>query len=57
VDKTKKNSLPWHHPLKNLKTNFRLIIYSRSSTEAENAAKIDEADVEIIGLTKIGRLL
>jgi len=33
------------------KTDLRLIIYSHSSTNPENVAKIDPVDVEIIGLT------
>ena len=35
------------------KTNFRSFIYSHSSTNTENLAKIGQVDVEIIGLTEI----
>jgi len=35
------------------KTNFRLIMYSHSSTKSENFAKIGPVDVEIIGLSGI----
>jgi len=37
-------------PLKNLKPNFRFIIYSRSSTKPAHLVKIGPADFEIIGL-------
>ena len=40
LDKAVKNWLPWQRPLTNRKTNFRLIIYSRSSNNPENLAKI-----------------
>jgi len=36
------------------KTNFRLIIYSHSSTNPENLAKIGPVILEIIGLILIG---
>jgi len=46
---------PWQPPLRDRKkTNFRLIIYSHSSTNPENFAKIGSVDVEI-GLTKIAK--
>jgi len=32
VNKTNKNWLPWQRPAKDEKTNFRLIIYSHSSS-------------------------
>jgi len=51
VDKTNKNWLPWQRPLKDRKTNFRLITYSHSSTKSENLAKIGQVALEIIGLT------
>jgi len=35
------------------KTNFRLIMYSHSSTKSENFAKIGPVDVEIICLSGI----
>jgi len=35
------------------KTNFRLIIYSHSSTNPENLAKIGPADFKIAGLAEI----
>jgi len=35
------------------KANFRLIVYSHSSTKRENLAKIFLVDVEIIGLKRI----
>jgi len=40
MDKTYKNWLPWQRPLRDRKTNFRLIIHIRSSTNPENLAKI-----------------
>ena len=43
VDKANKNWLLWQRPLKDQKTNFRLIIYSYSSTDPENLAKIGPA--------------
>jgi len=48
-----KNWLPRQHSSKNRKTNFRLIIYGRSSTNPANLAKIGQVDVEIIGLKEI----
>ena len=45
------NWLPWQRPLKNRKSNFRLIIFSRSSVLLQNLAKIGPVDFEIIGLT------
>jgi len=39
--------------LKDRKTNYRLIVYSHSSTNTANVAKIDAGDGEIIGLTEI----
>jgi len=39
-------------PLKDQKTNFRLIIYSHSSNDSENLALIGPADVEVIGLAR-----
>jgi len=53
VDKTKKKWLPWQRPLRDRKTNFRLIIHSQSSTNPETVVKIRPADFEIIGLTEI----
>jgi len=53
VDKTNKSWLPWQRPLMDRKTNFRLIVYSRSSTKPENLAKIGSVDVEITALTGI----
>jgi len=38
------------------KTNFRLIIYGRSSTNPANLAKIGQVDVEIIGLKEIFKI-
>ena len=40
VDKAYKNLLPQQRPLRDQKTNFRLIIYGHSSTNHENLAKI-----------------
>ena len=45
VDKANKNWLPSQRPLRNQKTNFRLIIYSHSSTNPENLAKISRVDL------------
>jgi len=38
------------------KNNFRLIIYSQTSTNNENLAKIGSVEFEIIGLTKIVKI-
>jgi len=43
----------WQRLLKDRKTNYRLIVYSHSSTNTANLAKIDAVDGEIIGLTEI----
>jgi len=48
-----KKWLPWQRPLRDRKTNFRLIIHSQSSTNPETVVKIRPADFEIIGLTEI----
>jgi len=53
VDKTNKHWLPWQRPLKNKKNNFIFIIYSNSSTNPANLAKIGPANGEIIGLTEL----
>jgi len=53
VDKTINNWLPWQRPLRDPTANFRLIIYSHSSANPENLAKIGRVDVEIIGLKEI----
>jgi len=51
--KTDKMWLPWQRPLMDRKIYFRLIIYSRSSTDPENLATIGPVDFEIIGLMGI----
>jgi len=51
LDKTNNNRLSRQRPLRDLKTNFASIIYSRSSTNHEHLATIDPVDLEIIGLT------
>jgi len=56
MDKTNKNWLPRQRPSSDRKTTFRLIIYSHSSTNQENSAKIDPADSEITGLTGIVKI-
>jgi len=43
---------PWGS-LSDRKTNFRLVIYSCSSTNPANLAKIGPVGAEIIGLTRI----
>jgi len=53
MDKTNKSWLPWQHPLRDLKGNFRQIIYSHRSAKPDNLAKIGLVDFEIIGLTEI----
>jgi len=53
VDKTNRNWLQWQSPLRDQKTNFRLIIYSHSSTNPEKLAKTSPVDFEIAGLTGI----
>ena len=54
VDKTNKDWLPWQRPLmRDRETSFRSIIYSHSSANPENLAKIGQVDFEIIGLTEI----
>ena len=55
VDRSNKNWLPWRRPLRDRKTNFRLIIYSHSSTEPANLAKIGAVDFEITGPTQIDK--
>jgi len=56
VDKSNKNWLPWQRPLGGRKTNCRLIIYSRSSTNSANLAKIGPVDSEIAGLKGIAKM-
>jgi len=51
ADKTDKNWLPRQRPLRSRKTNFRPLIYSRSSTNPANLVKIGPVGVEI-GLTE-----
>jgi len=53
VDKANKNWLPQQRPMTDRKTNFRLTIYSHSSTNPEILAKIGPLRFEIIGLTGI----
>jgi len=53
VDETSKNWLPWQRPSRDQKTIFRLIIYSHSSTNPENLAKIGRVDFQITGPTGI----
>jgi len=53
VDKADEIWLPWQCPLRDRKVNFRLIIYSHSSTNTENLAKIGPLDFDMIGLTGI----
>ena len=53
VDKNDKNCLPWPRLFGYWKTSFRLIIYSHSSTNPENLAKISLVNFETICLTKI----
>ena len=48
MDKANRNWLPQQHLLSERKTNFRLIIYSRNSTNPANLAKIGPVDVQII---------
>jgi len=54
--KTNKIWLPRQRLLKDRKTNFRLIIYSRSFTNPEKLVKIGPVDFEIIGLTGIVKI-
>jgi len=44
VDKDNKNWLPWQRPSRDRKTNFGLIVYSHSSANAENLARIGPVD-------------
>jgi len=53
VDKANKNWLPQQRPMTDRKTNFRLTIYSHSSTNPEILAKIGPLPFEINGLTGI----
>jgi len=53
VGKVNENWLARRHPLTGRKTNFRLTIYSHSSTKPANLAKIDPVDIEITGLKGI----
>ena len=46
ADKANKNWLPRQRPVRDRKANFRLIIYSDSSTNPENLAKIGPVAVE-----------
>ena len=55
LDKTNNNWLSRQRPLRDLKTNFASIIYSRSSTNPEQLAEIDSVDLEIIDLTGIAK--
>jgi len=52
-NKTNRNWLPWQRPVRDRETNFLLIMYSRTSTNPQNLAKIDLVDFEIIGLTEV----
>ena len=45
--------LPRQRPLRAQKTNSRLIIYSHSSTDPKNLAKIGRVEFKITGLTEI----
>jgi len=56
VDKANKKWLPWQRPVRDLKFNLLLIIYSHSSTNPVNLAKIGPVDVEIIGLQGIFKI-
>jgi len=56
VDKPNKNWLPWQHPLRDRKTHFGLTVYSHSSANPENLAKIGTVDFKIIGLTGITKI-
>jgi len=48
----KTNKIGCHDcPLKDQKTNFKLIIYSHSSTNPANLANIGLVDCEVIGVT------
>jgi len=49
---TNKNWLLWQRPLRDQKTNSRLITYSRISTNLANLAKIHPIDFEVIGVTE-----
>jgi len=53
VNKSKKLVVMATSPEKAKKNNFRLIIYSRSSTNPENLATVGPVDFEIIGLIEI----
>jgi len=53
ADKTNNNSLQWRRSLLDRKANFRLIVYSHSSTNLENLANISLVDFEIICLAEI----
>jgi len=50
---TPKLVLPRQRPLRAQKTNSRLIIYSHSSTDPKNMAKIGRVEFKITGLTEI----
>jgi len=50
-----KNWLPKQRPFTERKTNSRLFIYSRSSTDTANRVKIGVVDSKNIGLTKIDK--
>jgi len=45
--------LPWQRCMMDRKTNFRLIVFSRSSTKSKTLAKISPVDVKMLGLTQI----
>ena len=53
VDAANKTRLPRQRPSGDRKTNFRLVIYTRNSTNREDSAKIDPADIETVGRTGI----
>jgi len=53
ADKTNNNWLQWRRSLLDRKANFRLIVYSHSSTNLENLANISLVDFEIISLAEI----
>jgi len=55
MDKTKPTKIGCRgkRPLRDRRINFRLFIYSHSSTNPVNFAKIGPVDFEIIGLTEI----
>jgi len=52
VDFAPQNWLPWQHPLRDRKNNFRSFIYGQRPTNLANFVKIGPVDVEIIVLTE-----